>query len=102
MWTGNASRYLPKQRLLDPRELRRFYHVQHLLDLAEEHDLLLTARLRPVLQEAPDDRLRQRGVLLEELDYAVGELRVIQRQALDLVQRDEHLHQELLVLALQW
>lgn len=101
MWTRYAFRYLPKERFLDTSELGRFYDVQYLLDFAEEHDLLLATRLRPVLEEAANDRLRQVGVLFEKLHHAVGELRVIQRQALDLVQWYKHLDEELLVLRLQ-
>ena len=57
----------------------------------EGTNLFLRAGLGPVLEEAADDLLGQRRVLLEELDDAVGQLGVVQRQALDLVQRQQHL-----------
>ena len=40
-------------------------------------------------------------LLLEELDDAVGELRVVHAEALGLVQRQQHLEQERLVLLLE-
>ena len=101
MGAGNTTRYLLEERLLDLDELGRLRHVEDLLDLAEKHDLLLRARLGPVLEQAADHLLRQRRVLLQELDDAVGQLGVIQRQTLDLVQRQQHLDQELLVFGLQ-
>ena len=101
MRAGHAARNLLEQRLLDLDELGGFSHVEDLLDLAEEHDLLLRARLGPVLEQAADHLLRQRRVLLQELDDAVGQLGVVQRQALDLVQRKQDLDQKLLVLHLE-
>jgi hypothetical protein len=63
--------------------------------------LFLRARLWPVLEQPLDDLLREGGVLLQKLHYAVGELRVVERQASHLVQRDQHLDEELLVLGLE-
>ena len=63
--------------------------------------LFLAACFWPVLEQSAADRLGERGVLLEELHHAVGQLRVVQREALDLVQRQQNLYQELLVLSLQ-
>lgn len=36
---GDAGSYLFEERLLNPDELRRLYHIQDLLDLPEEHHL---------------------------------------------------------------
>lgn len=101
VWTGHAFGDLPEQLLLDLDELRRIDDVEDLLDLAEEHDLLLRARFRPELEQAAHDRLGEHSVLLEELHDAVGQLRVVQRQTLDFVQRQQHLDQKLFVLDLE-
>ena len=101
MGAGNTTGNLLEEGLLDFDELRRFRHVEDLFDLAEEHDLLLRACLRPVLEQAADDLLRQGWILLQELDDAVGQLGVVERQALDLVQWQQDLDQKLLVLHLQ-
>ena len=87
MRTGNTARYLLEKRFLNFDKLGGLGDVEDLFDFAEEHDLLLGARLGPVLEQAADDFLRQRGVLLEKLNDAVGQLSVIQRQTLHLVQR---------------
>lgn len=63
--------------------------------------LFLRTSLGPELQQPPHHGFGESGVLLQELHHAVGELRVVQRQTLHFVQRQKHLHQELLVLALQ-
>jgi len=55
-------------------------------------NLFLTACLGPNLEQAADHGLRESGIFLEELDDAVGELRVVQGQTLHLVQGDQHLH----------
>lgn len=101
MRTGHTFRDLPEQGLLNFDKLRRIHDVQNLLDLAEEHHLFLRARFRPKLEQPPNDGLGQYGILLQELDDTVGELRMVQRQALDLVQRQQHLDKELLVFRLE-
>ena len=53
--------------------------------------LLLGASLWPELEQALDDLLGEGGVLLQELHHAVRQLRVVQRQAPNLVQRDQNL-----------
>ena len=53
--------------------------------------LLLRAGLWPELEQSLDDLLRQSGVFLQELHDAVRQLRVVQRQAPHLVQRDQNL-----------
>jgi len=63
--------------------------------------LLLRAGLGPELEQPLDDLLREGGVLLQELHDAVGQLRVVQRQAAHFMQGNQHLDQELLVLRLQ-
>lgn len=74
MWTRHTSCDLPKKRLLDSSELRRLDDVQDLLNLAQEHNFLLTASLGPVLEQTPDHRLRQCRIFFQKLDYAVGKL----------------------------
>jgi hypothetical protein len=49
--TGHASCNLPEEWIHDALELSWLYHVQDLLNLSQEHHLLLTARLGPELQE---------------------------------------------------
>lgn len=63
--------------------------------------LFLRTSLGPELEQTAHYGFSERGVLLQELHNAVGQLRVVQRQAFHLVQRQEHLHKELLVLTLQ-
>ena len=46
-------------------------------------------------------RFSETGVLLQELDDTVGQLRVVHAQRLDLVQGQEHFQQECLMLLLQ-
>lgn len=58
MWTRNTASNLPKERLLNTRKLRRLNDVEHLLDLAEEHHLLLATRLRPESEQAAHHWLR--------------------------------------------
>lgn len=79
MWTRYAFGDLPKKSLLDLHKLRRLNHVQNLLNLAEEHNLLLRARLWPKLEQTANHGLRKRGVLLKELHDTVRKLGVIQR-----------------------
>ena len=83
-------------------KLRRLNHVQDLFQLVKEHNLLGRVYLGPVPQQVQDDLLRQTGVLLQELDDAVGQLRVVNRQGLNLVQRHQNLQQEDLVLFFEW
>lgn len=101
MLTAHAPRQLLKEALHDLLELGRLDHVQDLLDLVEEHDLLGRVDLGPVLEQAIDDLLRQTRVLLEELNDAVRQLRVVQGESLDLVQRNEDAREERLVLLLE-
>merc|ERR1711884_328402 len=91
VWAGNTFGNLFKQRFLDFDKLSRFDDIKYLLDLAQEHDLLLGAGLGPELEQPLDDLLGEGGVLLQELHHAVGQLGVVQRQAPNLVQRDQNL-----------
>lgn len=54
--------------------------------------------LWPELEEGHDDWLCQTGVLFEELNNAVGQLWVVDRQGLDFMQRQQHLEQKHFVL----
>lgn len=101
MLAAHASRELGEKRLHDLLELGGLDDVEDLFHLVEVHDLLRRVDLGPVLEEASDDVLRQARVLLEELDDAVGELGVVQREALDLVEREEDAGEERLVLVLE-
>lgn len=90
VWRGDALSQLPEERIHDLLELGGLDDVEYLLELVEEHDLLRRVRLRPELEKILNDRLRERGVLLQKLDDAVGELRVINRQRFSLVQRQKN------------
>ena len=81
---GNTFGNLFKKRFLDLDKLSGLDDIEYLLNLPEEHDFLLGAGLRPELEEALDDLLGQGGVLLKELDHAVGQLSVVQRQTSNL------------------
>jgi hypothetical protein len=63
--------------------------------------LFQAARLGPQIEQPAQDGLCERGVLLEEQPHAVGQLQFVQPQAFDLVQRKQHLEQELLVVRLE-
>ena len=102
MWAGNTFGNLFKQRFLDFDKLSRFDDIKYLLDLAQEHDLLLGAGLGPELEQPLDDLLGEGGVLLQELDHAVSQLGVVEAEAADFVKGDEDFAEELLVLQLQW
>ena len=68
----DAASNLCKQRLHDLLELLRVDHVQDLLDLVEEHDFLGRVDLWPIPQQTHHDFFRQRGVLFQELNHAIG------------------------------
>ena len=85
----------------DLLELDGLDDVEYLLEFVEEHDLLGTVRLGPELEQAADDLLGETGILFEELDDAVGELRMIDAEQLGFVQRQEHLDEKVLVLVLE-
>lgn len=72
MGARNALRNLPKERFLDPRELRGFYDVQDLFDLAQIHHFFLATSFRPKLKQASHHRFGKRGVLLQKLYDTVG------------------------------
>ena len=117
MRAGNTFGNLFKKRFLDLDKLSGLDDIEYLLNLPEEHDFFLGAGLGPELEEALDDLLRQRGVLLQELDHAVGQLGVVQRQTsnlrkkiscikwngsfLYLMQGNQHPNKKLLVLSFQ-
>ena len=79
-------------------ELGGLYHVEDLLQLVEEHHLLWAVDLGPESEEGADDGLGEGGVLLQELDHAVGQLGVVHRERADLVQG----HQDLQTLDCGW
>ena len=68
-------------------ELGRLDHVEDLFELVQKHDLLRGMHFRPVSQEVEDDLLGQRGVLLQKLHHAVGQLGVVHREGLHLIGR---------------
>ncbi len=82
-------------------KLDRLDHVEYLLELIQEHDLLGRVGLGPVLEQARDDLFGERRVLLEELHDTVGQLRMIGTEQLGLVQWQEHFDQKVLVLVLE-
>lgn len=101
MLTVDTPRQLLEQRFHDFLKLLRFHDVQNLFDFIEEHDLLGRVDLGPIPQETHHDLFRQRGVLFQELDDTVGELRVVERQRLGLMQGNEDPRQESLVFLLE-
>ena len=82
-------------------ELERVDDIQNFFNFIQEHDLLGRVDLGPVLEQTEQDLFGQGTVLLKELNYAVRQLRMIQRQRLDFVQRDEHACQEQLVFVFE-
>jgi hypothetical protein len=97
----DTPRQLQEQLDHDLLELGRLDHVQNLLDLVQEHDLLRRVDLGPIPQQPLDNVLGQARVLLEELHNAVRQLRVVQRETLDLVQGNQDAREERLVLLLE-
>jgi len=63
--------------------------------------LLLAACLGPELKQSSTNGFREGWILLEELHHAVGQLCVVQWQALDLVQWDQDFDQKLFVFNFQ-
>ena len=102
MLTIDAPCKLLEQRYLDLLELDGVGDVQHFLYLIQEHDLLGRIYLGPVFEQTHHDFLRQRRIFFEELHNAIGKLRVVQRQALYFMQRDQNPRQKGLVLLLEW
>ena len=98
----NTSRELLEERHDDLRELCRINHVENFFNFIEEHDFLRRVDLWPKLEQSEEHLLRETRVLLEELHHAIRELGMIERQALHLVQRDEHTSEEDFMLFLQW
>jgi hypothetical protein len=101
MLRTDTPRQLQEELNHDLLELDGLDDVQNLLDLVQEHDLLRRVDLGPIPQQPLDDVLSQTGILLEELNDAVGELRVVQRETLDLVEGNEDPSEERLVLFLE-
>ena len=85
----DAPRQLLEQRHLNLHKLHRLNHVQNLLHLVQEHDLLRAVDLGPVSQQTEQDLLRKRRILLEELNDTVGELRMVEGEGFGFVQGDE-------------
>lgn len=113
---AHALGYLSEERNHDFLELGRLDDVENLFQLVEEHDFFRTVRLWPELQEAPArseicwtchgeltshllyDRLRQTRILLEELDDAIGQLGMVNRQTFHLMQGQKGFQEESFVL----
>ena len=89
--TGDALSQLSEQRHLHLLELGRLDDVEDLLQLVEKHDLLGAVDLGPEPEQTADDWLSEGGILLQELDHAVGQLGVIHGEGAHLVQRHQHL-----------
>ena len=87
VWAGHALGELREQRHHHLLELRGLDHVKNLLELVEEHDLLGAVDLGPEPEQGADDGLGEGGVLLQELDHAVGQLGVVQGEAPHLARR---------------
>lgn len=97
----DAAGELPEQGFLYLDELSGVDDVEHFFDLIKEHNLFGAVDLGPVTQEAAENFLCETRVLFEELDDTVGELRMIERERFDLVQRDEYTGKKHLVLLLE-
>ena len=72
MLAVDTPRQLLEQGFHDLLELLRFHDVQDLFDLVEEHDFLGRVDLWPIPQQTHHDFFRQRGVLFQELNHAIG------------------------------
>ena len=84
---ANAKRDTREKRLHDKLELRLLNHLQDLLNLVEEEDLLRRECARPALEYVQQDRFGKLRVFLDELCDAVGELLVVHRDVVDFMQR---------------
>lgn len=73
-----APAQLQEERLHDLCKLASLDDVHDLLDLVEEHDLFGRVDLGPISQQTQEDLFRQASVLFEELNDAVGQLRVVE------------------------
>lgn len=96
-----ASGDLLEERRHDLLELARLDHLEDLLRLVEEEHLLGGVGHRPEGEDGLDDLDGELRVLLYELRHAVRELLVVEVDVPHLVQRQQRLHQELLVLLLE-
>ena len=65
-------------------ELGWLDHVEDLFELVQKHNLLGGMHLRPIPQEIEDNLLGERGILLQELNHAVGQLGVVHGEGLHL------------------
>lgn len=92
---------LTEQRLLDLDKLAGVNDVENFFDLVKEHDFLWTVDLGPVAKQTTENLFGETRVLFKELDDAVCELGMVERQRLDLVQGNEHTGEEHLVLFLE-
>ncbi len=76
MWAGDRFSYLSEEGNHYLLELGWIDDVEDFLNLPEEHNLLLRVGLGPELEQTFDHFLGETVVLLEELHYAVGQLKV--------------------------
>lgn len=81
----DAAANLAEQRNHTSAKLLFLSGLQNLLQLGEKHDLLRAIADGPVLQQAPNHRLRELHILLHELGDAIRELLVVRRDAPGLV-----------------
>lgn len=85
---------LLKERHHNLLKLLRLDHIQNLLHLVQEHRLFTTIHLGPVPQQTQQHLFCERRVLFQELHNTICQLRVIQRQTLGFVQRNENTGEE--------
>lgn len=101
MLTVDTPRQLLEERHHDALKLWLVCDIQYLLHFAEIHNLLARIDLGPELEQAQDNIIGERSVLLQELDGAVRQLGMIESKGLGFVQRKQNTEEEYLVLLLE-
>ena len=79
MLAVDAPCQLVEERGHDLAEFHGVDDIQHLLHLAEEHDLFRRVNLGPILEQTKNDFFCEGGVFLQELYHTVGKLGMIHR-----------------------
>jgi hypothetical protein len=81
---------LAEKWLLDLGKFGRIHDLENILHFVEEHDLFGAVDLWPVAQKAENHLFGQGGILLKELNNAVGQLWVVHAETLDLVKGNQN------------
>lgn len=72
--------------------------LQHFLKFSKEENFLLTIGNRPVLQQAPNNRISQLEIFLHKLGYAVRQLLVVHNNRFRFMQRQKSPNKKQLML----